>query len=111
MPLHCRRCYVTFPDEGQLTEHSRSTNSCIVQIALPIDGFNKDQEKELKGRRGMFRAGTEVEKWKIDYLILFPDTPLGGIPSPRKTVSYINQAPRLTFTKITIAKAIQRPVN
>jgi hypothetical protein len=75
-----------------------------------MDGFNKDQEKELKGRRGMFRAGTEVEKWKIVYLILFPDTPLGGIPSPRKNVLYLNEAPRLTITKITIANVIWRPV-
>jgi hypothetical protein len=49
-----------------------------------MEGFNKDQEKALKGRRTMFRAGSEEEKWKIVYLILFPSTAPGGLPSPCK---------------------------
>jgi len=84
MPLHCRRCYTTFEDESQLTHHSQSTAICTVRDAKPIDGFNKDQEKALKGRRTMFQAGNEEEKWKVIYLILFPDTPLGELPSPCK---------------------------
>lgn len=47
-----------------------------------MEGFDKDQEKALKGRKTMFRAQTEEEKWKIVYLILFPDTALGEMPSP-----------------------------
>jgi hypothetical protein len=49
-----------------------------------MEGFNKDQEKALKGRRTMFRAGSEEEKWKIVYLILFPNTTPGRLPSPCK---------------------------
>jgi hypothetical protein len=65
-----------------LTDHSRSTDGCIVRDAEPMEGFNKDQEKALKGRQAMFHAESEEEKWKIVYLILFPDTALGELPSP-----------------------------
>lgn len=82
MPLHCRRCYATFASESLLTDHSRSANSCVVRDAVPMEGFDKDQEKALKGRKTMFRAQTEEEKWRIVYLILFPDTALGEMPSP-----------------------------
>jgi hypothetical protein len=49
-----------------------------------MEGFNEAQKKELKSRRCMFRAGSEEEKWKIIYLILFPDTALNELPSPCK---------------------------
>jgi hypothetical protein len=84
MPLHCRRCYVTFDNEDQLEDHSRLLESCTLRTASPMEGFNKDQEKALKGRRTMFRAGSEEEKWKIVYLILFPSTAPGKLPSPCK---------------------------
>jgi hypothetical protein len=84
MPLHCRRCYVTFDNEDQLNDHSRLPVSCTIRKAVPMEGFNKDQEKSLKGRRTMFRAGSEEEKWKIVYLILFPNTAPGRLPSPCK---------------------------
>lgn len=47
-----------------------------------MEGFDKDQERALKVRKTMFQAGSEEEKWKIVYLILFPDTALGELPSP-----------------------------
>jgi hypothetical protein len=50
--------------------------------AEPPGGFDKDQEKALKSRSRMFQAASEEEKWRIVYLILFPDTPLGELPSP-----------------------------
>ncbi|KAH4037652.1 hypothetical protein HBI56_222930 [Parastagonospora nodorum] len=82
VPLHCRRCYATFKTESLLTEHQRSTESCIVRDAIPMEGFDKDQERALKSRKSMFRAESEEAKWKIVYLILFPDTALGELPSP-----------------------------
>jgi hypothetical protein len=83
-PLHCRRCYTTFASESLLTEHSRATDGCEKRDAIPMDGFNKDQERALKCRKAMFQANTEAEKWKHVYLILFPDAVLGEIPSPCK---------------------------
>jgi hypothetical protein len=67
-----------------LTEHSRATDGCEKRDAIPMDGFNKDQERALKCRKAMFQANTEEEKWKHVYLILFPDAVLGEIPSPCK---------------------------
>jgi hypothetical protein len=85
MPLHCRRCYITFDNENQLNEHSRLEESCSIREKISMEGFNKDQEKELKSRRAMFRAGgSEEKKWQTVYLILFPDTPFGSMPSPCK---------------------------
>ncbi|KAF2036397.1 hypothetical protein EK21DRAFT_84083 [Setomelanomma holmii] len=55
---------------------------CVVADVPPPEGFTQDQETALKGRRSMFRAGSEEEKWKIIYLILFPDTALGQVPAP-----------------------------
>jgi hypothetical protein len=82
MPPHCRRCYITFGDESQLTAHSRSAFSCAMRDAEPPSGFDKDQETALKSRSKMFQAESEEEKWRIIYLILFPDTALGELPSP-----------------------------
>lgn len=84
MPLHCRRCYITFEDEAQLTDHSRSSDGCVIRDTQPIEGFDKDQEKKLKSRRSMFRAESEEHKWKIVYLILFPDTAPTDLPAPCK---------------------------
>jgi hypothetical protein len=84
MAPHCRRCNVTFDNENQLTDHSRLSEGCTIRTGIPIEGFNKDQGKALKGRRTMFRAGSEEEKWKIIYLILFPSTAPGMLPSPCK---------------------------
>lgn len=84
MPLHCRRCYEIFDSETSLTEHSRNEVTCPVKQMIALEGFSKEQEKDLKGRRGMFRAGSEEHKWKIVYMILFPETPATEMPSPCK---------------------------
>ncbi|KAH5305110.1 hypothetical protein HBI12_171720 [Parastagonospora nodorum] len=81
MSPHCRRCYTTFENETQLTDHSRSTDTCVVTNALPPEGFDKDQEKKLKNRSKMFRADSEEQKWQIVYVILFPDTAPSELPS------------------------------
>ena len=90
MPPYCRRCYSTFDSETQLTEHFRSASTCPVRSPVNIEGITKEQESALKGRRTMFQAGSEEEKWKIIYLILFPDTALSELPSPCKLHALIN---------------------
>lgn len=84
MPPHCRRCYSKFDTEALLTKHSRAVEHCTIKDREVIEGFDKEQEKRLKSRSAMFRAGSEEAKWRIVYLILFPDTPLGEFPSPCK---------------------------
>lgn len=101
MPLHCRRCYVIFDNEILLTEHSRSTDSCAMRSPIPMQGFDKDQERALKGRRTMFQAKSEEEKWSIVYLILFPDTPLGELPSPCESYT-LGRNLKLIVRKTTI---------
>jgi hypothetical protein len=46
----------------------------------------------------MFRAGSEEEKWKIVYLILFPDTALDAMPSPCQLFRHSLSA-QLTLSK------------
>ncbi|KAH8719328.1 hypothetical protein GQ44DRAFT_809716 [Phaeosphaeriaceae sp. PMI808] len=82
MPLHCRRCYEIFKNEAQITEHSRLSDGCVMRDAKLIEGFDKDQEKKLKDRSTMFQAESEEHKWKIVYLILFPDTAPSELPTP-----------------------------
>jgi hypothetical protein len=89
MPIHCRRCYKTFESEVQLTQHSRSADACVVTNALPLEGFDKDQEKKLKNRSKMFRADNEEVKWGIVFMILFPDTGPSELPSPCTPRSFV----------------------
>jgi hypothetical protein len=98
MPLHCRRCYTAFDNEGQITNHQRSSDGCIIKDAKPLEGFSKDQETKLRGKRSMFRAGSEEEKWKIVYLILFPETALDAMPSPCQLFRHSLSA-QLTLSK------------
>jgi hypothetical protein len=85
MPLHCRRCYLTFKTENQLDDHAQLLEACPRREAVPMEGFNKEQEEKLRDRSPMHRAqGSEEKKWQIVYLILFPDTPFGSMPSPCK---------------------------
>ena len=84
MPIRCTRCYTTFPTETALEGHSRQVEPCQIRPGLDRpEGFNKDQEKRLKNRRGV--AGkSEEEKWIAIFRILFPDDLENTIPSPCK---------------------------
>jgi hypothetical protein len=87
MPLYCRRCYLTFKTENHLDDHAQLQEPCPRGEARPMEGFNKEQEEKLRDRGPMFRAkGSEEKKWNTVYLILFPYTPLGTIPSPCKSL-------------------------
>jgi hypothetical protein len=52
-----------------------------------VEGVDKSQIEKLKRRQNMFQADSEEEKWKLVYLILFPDTALSALPSPCKSAS------------------------
>jgi hypothetical protein len=56
---------------------------CEIKERVPGEGFNKEQEKQLKRRKKSTQL-TEVEKWAAIYLILYPDTLPNDMPSPCK---------------------------
>ena len=78
----CVRCCLIFADEAKLIEHQREPEGCVVRIDSAADGLNKKQVERLKHRKSMFQAGSEDEKWKIVYLVCFPDTALDAMPTP-----------------------------
>lgn len=56
----------------------------------PLEGLTQEQVEQLKRRKSMFQAGSEAEKWKIVYMICFPDTAPGDMPTPCKyALSYL----------------------
>jgi hypothetical protein len=56
-----------------------------------MKGFDENQMKELKNKRTMHRAGSEEHKWRLIYLILFPNTTLSEMPSPCKQLYSVLQ--------------------
>lgn len=84
LPITCGRCNAEFGTDKEMREHSRLPIPCdIVETASP-EGFDNDQERQLKIRKRP--AGqTEVERWTEMYRILFPEDPEFNIPTPRKS--------------------------
>ncbi|PSN65855.1 hypothetical protein BS50DRAFT_621649 [Corynespora cassiicola Philippines] len=82
LPPQCQRCWRTYKDEPALTEHLRSVDACAIREQQPEEGLDKKQIEQLKSRQSMFRADDDEEKWRIIYLILFPDTPPTQLPTP-----------------------------
>jgi hypothetical protein len=82
MPPHCIRCYTIFDSVARLKEHSRRVDHCTVRDPISMEGFDADQGLALKDRKPMYRAGSEEQKWRYVYRILFPNTADDDIPSP-----------------------------
>lgn len=95
-----------FESEHQLTDHQRAPESCSIVIQEPLEGLSKSQTEQLKRRGRMFQAGSEEEKWKIVYMICFPGTALGAIPTPCEHASAKDPGHRM-LTNIQIM--IQTP--
>jgi hypothetical protein len=72
----------------------------MVRDEPPMDCLSKDQEEQLKNRGPMFRARNEEHKWRIVYLILFPETELDAMPSPCKAAD----VPRLQVVLLTFCR-------
>ncbi|KAJ4291639.1 NAD-dependent protein deacylase SIR2rp2 [Kalmusia sp. IMI 367209] len=62
----------------------KAPEGCFIRAQDPLEGLTKKQIEQLKHRRSMFRAGSEEEKWKIIYLICFPDTALDALPKDNR---------------------------
>ncbi|KAF2028881.1 hypothetical protein EK21DRAFT_113413 [Setomelanomma holmii] len=82
LPPQCHRCCTTFSTEVALREHQRDPAGCDVQAQVPLEGFDKDQERRLKSKKKSQNYMTEDEKWKVVYRILFPDDAETDIPTP-----------------------------
>jgi hypothetical protein len=82
MPFYCQRCYVEFENDEDLNAHSRSRAPCTLEKQRHIEGINKAQYDALKDKGRMHKAQSEEDKWKIVYLILFPDTAMDEMPFP-----------------------------
>jgi hypothetical protein len=63
--------------------HSREPEPCRVSETEEIDGYSKEQEKQLRGRKRPPKQ-TEVDRWFEMYHILFPHDDPKSIPSPCK---------------------------
>ncbi|KAF2469800.1 uncharacterized protein BDR25DRAFT_227736, partial [Lindgomyces ingoldianus] len=82
LPIQCNRCCSTFPNEPSLREHQRDPRGCEIQEQIPLEGFDKDQERKLKSKKRNLGFLTEEDKWKGVYRILFPDDNEENMPSP-----------------------------
>ena len=76
----------------------RQLESCRIQQAEPVEDIDKVQEAQLRSRKKL--VGTEEQRWKEMFLILFPDDDEDTIPSPRKSME-ASSAQRLTGTQTT----------
>jgi hypothetical protein len=84
-PLHCPRCQKVFFVRFKLDNHITFEELCVWRPRPEEfrNTFSPDKFDLLKSRKG--HGGlTEAEKWRQVYMILFPDDPDQGIPSPCK---------------------------
>ncbi|KAF2828194.1 hypothetical protein CC86DRAFT_242906, partial [Ophiobolus disseminans] len=82
LPPQCHRCCTTFTNDVTLREHQRDPRGCDVREQVPLEGFDKEQERRLKSKKKSQVHQTEEEKWKGVYRILFPDDGEADIPTP-----------------------------
>ncbi|OJD38666.1 zn2 cys6 dna-binding protein [Diplodia corticola] len=81
--IHCPRCYVAFASEQQLKPHLTAEEQCEeLPNPPPIEGFDKEQEVELRTRRRDKRSMTVEQKWRDTYRILFPHDSESTYPNP-----------------------------
>lgn len=73
------RCFAAFPVQSSLDEHLRQDVACEKRVeSLLPEGFNAAQKELLKSRP----RGSEEDKWRGMYRILFSDDRDEDMPSP-----------------------------
>ncbi|KAI3326160.1 hypothetical protein HD806DRAFT_438400 [Xylariaceae sp. AK1471] len=80
--FRCVRCWVCFEVEQNYIDHQRATMPCQLGEKEPIEGFDADQERQLRSRKKKSHAISEVDKWIAVFQILFPHVSEDKIPSP-----------------------------
>lgn len=67
-----------------MNQHINAPQRCEEVTSQPFQkGFNRVQADKLRSKKGLKNISEEA-RWKAVYLILFPDDPREGIPSPCK---------------------------
>lgn len=66
-----------------MKRHLREPEPCKISDAGEADGYNKEQEKQLRVRKRPPNQ-TEVDRWFEMYRILFPRDNAMSTPSPCK---------------------------
>lgn len=80
--IHCSTCYQTFPTGTSKYEHESKPEKCKPAARKFFDGFNSEQERQMRCRKRT--KISEEEKWRVIYKILFPQVAENAIPSPCK---------------------------
>ncbi|KAH7175237.1 hypothetical protein EDB81DRAFT_673415 [Dactylonectria macrodidyma] len=82
LPIRCVRCFETFTEAKELEQHTREATRCPL-LAPPDEmlGVDEGTSRKLRARTGA-RNGTQEEKWKHMFKIIFPQVQDEGIPSP-----------------------------
>jgi hypothetical protein len=110
-PERCPRCYEPFTDANQLTQHQRLDPPCQVLDHPPTQGIDKQQLELLKKKK----RGSEAEKCRRVYNILWPEVNDENLPCPCKYshpalgISLGNLYNVLTFPKSRLGYAGARP--
>ncbi|CAI6336622.1 unnamed protein product [Periconia digitata] len=117
LPIQCNRCCSTFANEPILREHQRDFRGCEVKEHIPLEGFDKDQERKLKSKKRSLVYQSEEDKWNGVYKILFPDDNEADMPSPY--IEYqpcnsaqINETPNIAqfheFSRLELPRLVRR---
>jgi hypothetical protein len=83
LPITCPRCGRGYDDDDALRKHSKDPVPCEVGEAVEEYGYSKEQERQLKSRKGIM-GQTQPQKWTVMYRVLFPEDEVESIPSPCK---------------------------
>jgi hypothetical protein len=81
LPIRCARCGRQFDTEAAMQKHSKEPVPCQVSEAEEADGYSKEQEKQLRGRKKPPNQ-TEEDRWTEMFRILFPNDDHASMPSP-----------------------------
>ncbi|KAI0974137.1 hypothetical protein F4678DRAFT_424730 [Xylaria arbuscula] len=80
--FRCMRCWECFESEQNFVDHQRAPIPCELKESEPIEGFDADQERQLRSRKKKSHVVSEVDKWRAVFQILFPHILVEEIPSP-----------------------------
>ncbi|KAK4209698.1 hypothetical protein QBC37DRAFT_485899 [Rhypophila decipiens] len=99
----CKRCGECFDDEPRLDAHITRDEACKVLSPLPpMEGFDGQQEAQLRSRKRSVVSRSEVEKWRQVYMILFPRVHEKDVPSPFYEYAEVQQ-PQLPATSESLS--------
>ncbi|KAF7526997.1 hypothetical protein G7054_g10607 [Neopestalotiopsis clavispora] len=94
--IHCPRCRTIFDDKTTLNLHLQQQTPCDPSGEANIEGFNDDQEGQLRSRKGLSKM-TEYDKWRKMYKILFPHVAETEIPSPWRIADTLTKKLKTKF--------------